>query len=173
MSNLRQARRRLIITMIVFGLLDVVAVAVLVLSLVAPSDARPQRVNALQAEVQGKIRTWIPPDQVQSRINDARKQIDEFYRTRLPSESSAISGELGRLAAQNQVTLTQAKYDVGDPPIPGVRVVTIDASLVGNYVQEVRFINALERSRLMFLVNSVTLGEQTGGKVRLQLKLET
>jgi type IV pilus assembly protein PilO len=36
----------------------------------------------------------------------------------------------------------------------------------------VKFINALERDKIFFVIGGVTLGEQQGN-VRLQLKLET
>jgi hypothetical protein len=36
-----------------------------------------------------------------------------------------------------------------------------------------RFINALERDKTFFIVNSVVLGDAQGGSVKLQLKLET
>ena len=57
--------------------------------------------------------------------------------------------------------------------IAGLRRIQIDASLAGDYLKVVRFINALERDKMFFLVNSVTLGEQQAGSVRLELKLET
>jgi hypothetical protein len=37
----------------------------------------------------------------------------------------------------------------------------------------VRFINALERSKTFFLVNTVVLGDAQGGTVKLQMKLES
>jgi len=40
-------------------------------------------------------------------------------------------------------------------------------------LQLVRFINALERDRLFFIIDSVELGGEQGGLVKLQLKLET
>ena len=48
----------------------------------------------------------------------------------------------------------------------------IEIALSGSYLQEVKFINALERDKMFFLINGVMLGEQQGN-VRLQLKLET
>ncbi len=42
----------------------------------------------------------------------------------------------------------------------------------GSYLQEVKFINELERDKMFFLIDGVALGEQQGN-VRLQLKLET
>ncbi len=174
MSNLHQARRRLIATIIALGVLDVIALILLLSPLVSSPRAQQEEVNRLQEEVQKKVRVVIPPNQVQARIVQARQQIDGFYKERLPAQSSAIVAELGKLAAANQITLTQATYRAPkDSGVPDLRLVSIDASLLGNYLQEVKFINALERSHLFFLVDSVTLGEQKGGTVRLQLKLET
>ncbi len=173
MTNLPRVRRRLITAMMVLGLLDVVAAVVLLWPLMVPASTRQAHMQALQSEVQKKIRVVVPPEQLQTRIVEARQQINAFYKDRLPSEYSAISAQLGKLAAEQQVTLSQAKYTVDDAEIPGLRLVSIDASMIGNYLQEVRFINALERSPLLFVVNSVTLGDQTGGRVRLDLKLET
>ena len=49
----------------------------------------------------------------------------------------------------------------------------IDASLTGDYLQLVKFINSLERDQLFFIVNSVQLGGEQAGTVRLQLQLQT
>ena len=64
------------------------------------------------------------------------------------------------------------KYDEKDAPIEGLRKLNIEITLSGDYLQEVKFINALERDKMFFLIDGVTLGEQQGN-VRLQLKLET
>ena len=55
--------------------------------------------------------------------------------------------------------------------------------LAGTYMAEygrysklahvVRFINALERDKLLFIVNSIQLGDAQGGTVKLQLKMQT
>ena len=42
-----------------------------------------------------------------------------------------------------------------------------------DYLQLVRFINALERDPVFFIIDSVELGGEQGGVVKLQLKLET
>ncbi len=173
MANLVQARRRLTWTMIALGILDVIAVVVLASPLVISPAARTQEFNTVRANVLAKQRQVVPPDQVQMRVEEARKQIDAFYRDRLPSENSSISEQLGKLANDNHVKLTQAKYDPEDTEVSGLRRIKIDASLAGNYVDEVKFINALERSKMFFLVDSVTLGEQQAGVVRVALRLET
>ena len=49
----------------------------------------------------------------------------------------------------------------------------IQADFSGDYLQLVRFINALERDSLFFIIDSVELGGEQAGVVKLQLKLET
>jgi type IV pilus assembly protein PilO len=55
----------------------------------------------------------------------------------------------------------------------GLRPVEIEADFSGGYLQLVRFINALERDPLFFIIDSVQLGGEQAGVVKLQLKLET
>ena len=64
------------------------------------------------------------------------------------------------------------KYDEKDAAIEGLRKLNIEITLSGAYLQEVKFINALERDKMFFLIDGVNLAEQQGN-VRLQLKLET
>ena len=55
----------------------------------------------------------------------------------------------------------------------GLRPVEIEADFSGDYLHLVRFINSLERNQLFFIVDSVELGGEQGGVVKLQIKLET
>ena len=80
--------------------------------------------------------------------------------------------ELGKVAGDTGVHLTAVKYDDKDAVIEGLRKLNIEITLSGDYLQEVKFINALERDKMFFLIDAVALGEQQGN-VRLQLKLET
>jgi len=77
------------------------------------------------------------------------------------------------VASANRVRISQGKYDVDDTDIEGLQKVRIEASLDGDYVETVKFINALERDKMFFIIDSVTLGEQQAGKVRLNMRLET
>jgi type IV pilus assembly protein PilO len=71
------------------------------------------------------------------------------------------------------VRLSQARYEETESELPGLRHLSIRATLSGGYSQEAKFINALERDPLFFIVRSVSLVEQQGGGVRLQVTLET
>jgi hypothetical protein len=49
----------------------------------------------------------------------------------------------------------------------------MEAEFAGNYVALAKFINSLERDQVFFIINSVTLGGQQQGPVKLGVKLET
>ena len=67
--------------------------------------------------------------------------------------------------------LSGIKYEEKPAPVEDLHEFVIDIALSGDYLQEVKFINGLERDKMFFLIDGVTLGEQQGN-VRLQLKLE-
>jgi type IV pilus assembly protein PilO len=77
------------------------------------------------------------------------------------------------VAKQNGVRIGQIRSKAKDTDPVGLRPVEIQADFAGDYLQLVRFINALERDPLFFIIDSVELGGEQAGVVRLQLKLET
>src|SRR5581483_305196 len=83
------------------------------------------------------------------------------------------SDRVGKMAAQSNIKIVQAKYSPQDVEASGLRPVLIEAGLSGDYVHIVKFINSLERDKTLFIVNSVALGDAQGGTVKLQLKMET
>jgi hypothetical protein len=48
----------------------------------------------------------------------------------------------------------------------------VKASLSADYLNLVRFINALEREKMFMVIDSVKLNEQQGGAVKVDLLLE-
>ena len=71
------------------------------------------------------------------------------------------------------MTIEQAKYKVKEAEAGGLQLVEMEADLAGNYTSLAKFINALERDEMFFIINSVTLGGQPHGPVKLNVKLET
>jgi type IV pilus assembly protein PilO len=172
MHKLKKIKRRILVAMVVFLLLGMAAAGYL--STVASTDTREQNYAGMQNDLRLKEREVQPLRGMEGKLKLAEKEIDTFYRERLPDESSEIAAELGSLAARNGVRISQAKYERKPAGLSGLTRVQIDANLEGDYLKAVKFINALERDRLFFILNSVDLGEQQqGGFVRLGLKLET
>jgi len=171
--DLRQTRLKLKIALAAMGLLDAVALVVYFSPLVGLQSTRQAQLQQLWLVLQQKTREVAPLRGMDKKIPLAKKQIDDFYRERLPDESSAVSEDLGKLAAENGVRIGSFKYSLKDPESVGLRRVEIEADLGGNYLQLVRFINAVERDRMFFLVDSVQLGGEQAGIVKLQMKVET
>jgi type IV pilus assembly protein PilO len=173
MSNLRQARRRIYVILGVLLAVDLAAAIVLVTPIAGSGAARQEEFTAVRRQLKQKMQLVIPPDQVQSRVDQARTQIDVFYKDRLAAGASALSGELGKLAAASGVRLNSVHYVAQDSDLPGLVNVHMDASISGDYVADVKFINAVERDQMFFIVDQVNLGEHQGGTVRLAVGLAT
>jgi type IV pilus assembly protein PilO len=65
------------------------------------------------------------------------------------------------------------KYSLKDEGPGRLQRMEMEAGLGGSYTSLARFINALERDEMFFIINSVTLGGQPQGPVKLDMKLET
>jgi hypothetical protein len=173
MANLRQARHRIYIILGVLLAVDIAAAVVLLTPIAGVGAKRQQEFDAVRRQVQHKLQVVIPPDQVQTRVNEARTQIEGFFKDRLAPSASALSSELGKLATSNGVRLNSARYSELDSDLPGLTHVRIDANITGDYLAAVKFINAAERDRMFFIINDVGLTEQQGGSVGLGVSLET
>jgi len=173
MANVRDIRRKLRIAMAVLVGLNVFAIGALVYMMVRGTSQLPSEFDALHKQVQNKKVVVVQPQTVDQRVKEAREQIAHFYEDRFPDGSAAIFETLGKVANENHVKLNQATYNVTEGDLPGLRQVVINAGLNGNYVEAMKFINALEREKTFFIVDSVSLGDQQGGNVRLNIRIET
>jgi type IV pilus assembly protein PilO len=173
MREVLDIRRKAKIAIAALLVVDVAAVIMLFSPLVGSERSRREQMDQLWLELQRKTKEVEPLKDIDKKINVASGQIDDFYKTRLPSQDSAIYEELGKVAKQNGVRIGQIRSKAKDTDPVGLRPVEIDADFSGDYLQLVRFINALERDSLFFIINSVELGGEQAGVVRLQLKLET
>ena len=173
MPELRETRRKVKIALISMAVVDVATVVVFFSPLVGSASSRREQLSQLWKELQAKTREVEPLRGLDKKIPVARKQIDTFYKERLPSADSAISEEIGKLATESGVKIGTIKSVWKDPESVGVRQVEVEADLAGDYLQLVRFVNSIERDQLFFLVDSVALGGEQAGVVKLQIKLET
>jgi type IV pilus assembly protein PilO len=171
MPDLKQMRKRLQIVIAALVLVDVAAVATLLTPLAGSQESRQQDLTRLWVEL--KARESAPWRGLDKKIPMAQGQIDDFYRERFPAEDSAISTDLGKVASETGVRMSAEKYTHKDSELEGLQRVEIEADLSGDYLQLVRFINALERNRLFFIVDDLELGSEQNGIVKLQIKVET
>jgi type IV pilus assembly protein PilO len=173
MPDLGNTRRKLTVTIASLLLVDLATAVMLLSPIIGSEKSRLSEMDRLWKELQAKTRQVEPLRGLDKKVVVAQKQIDEFYQQRLTSQDSTISTELGKVAAQSGVKISEIKYKVKDPEPIGLRPMEIEANLSGDYLQLVRFINALERDQLFFIIDSVQLGGEQGGVVKLQMKMQT
>jgi hypothetical protein len=103
----------------------------------------------------------------------AKDQIGGFCKDRFAAKDSDLANELGKLASENGIRIQQARYKEEEAESSGVIPVEIEGSFSGDYLQLVRFINTLERSKLFFAVDSVDLAGESTGQVRLEITIHS
>jgi hypothetical protein len=172
MGTIRENRRRFQVALGILAAICLIAAAATFYFTSRSGDVQQQQFDSARTQVQNRMKVVIPPTAVQGRVEEARTQIDGFYKNRLANEPSAVYAELGKLAAANRVRIGGAKYELTETELPNVQMMGVEATLSGSYVDTIRFINALERSKMFFIVDGIGLNEQQGGGVSLSVKLE-
>jgi type IV pilus assembly protein PilO len=172
MASVREVRKALLPVLIGLTVLVLACIGYLLSPAGRSRHARQRDLDELRTQLAAKRQEVLPARGMDGKLTQASADAGAFYKERFPAEYSAVSEELGKLATDNGVQISAVKYDDKESQVEELRKLNIELALSGSYLQEVKFINALERDKLFFLVDGVTLGEQQGN-VRLQLKLET
>jgi type IV pilus assembly protein PilO len=172
MPDLRQTRRKITTALAIMAAVDVLALGIFISPLVGSAESRKQTIRQLQSELTIKTKQVAPLKDLHGKVQLANREIADFYKKRIPQEQSQIPAEFGKLASENSVAIEQVKYKIAEETLGNLQPVELDADLVGNYTALARFINALERDDTFFIINSVTLGGEQQGPVKLNLKLD-
>ena len=173
MPELQGSRRKLQIAIAAMVVADLIAVGVLFSPLVGSAESRRVSMNELTAELRQKTRDVEPLKGIDKKIVLAKGQISQFYQDRFAARDSELAAELGKLASENGVRIMSAKYKQEDPTGAGIVPTEIEGNFSGDYLQLVRFINALERSKQFFTVDSISLAGESTGPVKLEVKMHS
>jgi Tfp pilus assembly protein PilO len=172
--NVAQAQRKLLVVIVCLAIVDVAALALLL----SPAIRSGKRT---QAELAQKRVQTIPALDMDKKLEEARTQIADFYAHDFASRYSVISEALAKAANESHVQLANITYATEKPnpadakPLVNSKLTEINLTLdmTGNYDSEIRFINALERSKMLLVIGSVNLAESQGGSIRLSLRMQT
>jgi type IV pilus assembly protein PilO len=173
MPDLRHTRKQLKMTLGILGAVSVAAAILYFSPVVGSAESRRMELNQLQAKLTIKARKVAPLKDLPTKIDTASHQIGDFYKDRFPSTNSQILTEVGKLASENGVTIEQGRYKPSDEVTAGLQPIEMEYDLSGNYGSLARFINAMERDQMFFIINSVTLNGEPQGAVKLSVKLQT
>jgi len=173
MADLTRRRETLKRSAIVLAIICAAAAIYLLLPMGGATASRQAELSRLQEQYRTKHKQVQPLVGIDAKIVNASHQIKQFYDTRLPERYSGISEQIGKLAKDNGVALSGVKYNSDTADIPNLEQVLVETQIAGSYENEAKFVNAVERSKMFFLIDSIELTEQEGGQVRLKVVMET
>ena len=175
MTASRDQRNQFFSLVIVLAIISVACVIYLLLPKNrAASAAKREQVKAAQQDLRTLETQVLPLRGLDQKLAHAKTDIADFYQTRLPDRYSSISDTINTLAAQNHVRLTNVTYTSEASDINDLQQVTMRASLSGEYGDVMRYIDALDHSKVFLLIDDVGLqNSQKEGNIQLTLTLET
>ena len=132
-----------------------------------PEQLAVKQVELRTAELQAKPLRNLP-----QRVSESTQGAGHFYDGRVPGADSAILAELGTLEQKANVRLSRVQTSFA-PALRDVTEVRMDASVSGDYTAVMKFINSVERDKMFFVIDGLTLTGQQGGLVNLRLKVRT
>jgi type IV pilus assembly protein PilO len=135
-------------------------------------EDRPEQLEMKQADLRMAELQAKPLRNLPARVNDSTKGAVHFYDARVPGADSAILSELGALATKAKVRMSRGQYAFA-PVLRDVTEVRMDESVSGEYADVMHFINTVERDKMFFVINGLTLTGQQGGLVNLRLRVTT
>jgi type IV pilus assembly protein PilO len=171
MPDLRQTRKKLKLALAIMAGVDVLAAAIYFSPLVGSAQSRSQELLQLNTELIAKTKQNQPLQNLPQKVTLAGNQINDFYK-RFPARNSEVLTEIGKLKDANGVAIEQGKYKELDETEGHVRPMEIEATLGGNYTSLAKFINAVERDQMFFVINGIALGGEAQGSVKLTVKLD-
>jgi hypothetical protein len=179
MGNFQKKKRLILVSLAILLLLDF-ALFFFNSRLSSPQNDRQQtlasetrRLALVKADVEraSKIRGTIP---------DILKKFDQFEATLLPASKgySVIAQELDEYARETHLIAEGVQWHQKDVTGRNLTEVNFDASVGGDYSGIVNFLNRLQRSKNVYIVDS--LGVETGeaghgpvGALRITLHMRT
>lgn len=173
--KLRDLRTQLLVAVGVLLLLCVAAIALLLSPAGRSRIAREQEYERLRIEKNEKTMIAAPVQGMDKKIAAAREEEAQFNGERLAQRYSTMSEQLSRIATEAGVNVSTVKYDAradkGTPP--GYDGVGITIQVQGSYEQDMRFINAVERQKMMLLIDAVSFGGMQGDTLTVSVHLST
>jgi len=179
MADLTRSRKRIVTTLAVLACIDAAAVIYLLLPLRGAAAQPAQVQQQAEEEYRQLSQTTVPLRGIDQKLAQAQKDDSHFLQNRLPSRYSDVVAELGKLANANHIRITGVNYKTDPGQLNNIENLEIHAGLAGPYVNIVKFMNAVERDKMFFIIDSVGLTGQKSdrgaskGDVQLDMKLDT
>lgn len=171
--TIRESKRIVIAILVVLAVIDLVALGVLLSPLAKSRQQKEADLREYQQQFKEKEREIGPSRGMDKKIANATVDIASFYQQRLPGQYSQIDEALGKAAQASGVQLQNITFSTDNKKKKeDLQQVQITLAISGPYVSDVKFINALERDKVFFVIDSVALAGSSNG-VQLVVKADT
>jgi Tfp pilus assembly protein PilO len=173
--TIRETRRAVFVVLAILLVIDAVAIPVLLSPMAKSRAAREADLRQAQTQFKEREREVGPSRGMEQKIAASTGDIANFYQQRLPSQYSQVDAAIGKAAEESGVQLLNVYFkpdSKNKKAVEDLERVDITLAISGPYVNEVKFINSLERDHVFFVINSVNLAGSTNG-VQLQVNAET
>jgi hypothetical protein len=175
-----QVKKQLIIAGLAVLLLADGALMYFNSQLSAPQQTRQQVLSSqslLLAHMKEDIRR---ASNIREKVPDVLKKFDQFEGTLLPSSKgySAILQEMDEYAHDTHLIAGGVTYHEKEVPGRNLTELTLDSSVSGDYSGIVKFLNHLQRSNNVYIVDSLAVDMDTSvpgqvGALRVSLHMRT
>jgi hypothetical protein len=173
--DFRDVRAQLLLAVAVLLLFDLAAVVLLVSPTGRSRGAWEQQYERLRMEKIEKTKAAAPVQGMDKKIATAHDEETKFNDERVAQRYSVMSEQISKIATEAGVNVSDVKYDAhaekGAPPEYDGVGITIQVH--GSYEQDIRFINAVERQKMMLLIDGVTFGGMQGDLLTVSVHLST
>lgn len=170
--TIRETKRLVMVALIILGVVDLIALGVLLSPFAKSRQEKEAELRHYQTQFKDKEREVGPSRGMERKISTATGDIANFYQDRLPAKYSQIDAALGKAAQDSGVQLQDINFKPDKKAVDDLERVQITLTISGPYVNDVKFINQVERDHVFFVIDSVTLAGSING-VQLQVNAET
>jgi Tfp pilus assembly protein PilO len=140
-----------------------------------------QQVLAVQSRQLALVKADVKrASEIRGRIPQVLKEFDQFEGTLLPASKgySVLLEEMDEYAHDTRVVKEDVKYHEKVVSGRNLSELTLDVSVIGDYSGIVGFLNHLQRSKNVYIVDSLavdtaTTGQAPAGTLRVNLHLRT
>jgi len=141
----------------------------------------PQQQLAMETKQHNVLKADIKRAQdIRENIPAIQKDCDHFEQSLFPAGSgySSVRSELGATSKKNGIQLEDLSFRETKIANRGMTEVVIDATVNGDYVSVIGFLNGLQRSTNLYQVDSLTLASENANQasanvIKVALHLRT
>ena len=166
-------KRRLIIAGVALLLLADVALGVYRWHLSTAPSTPPQLLAKEKLKLQMQEADIAYAEKIATNFPKTVKDCDKFEHSLASanSVSSTISAELGDISRKSGVQLTGITFKDKELPSHNITERDMEASVLGQYENVVKFLNGLQKSPNFYVVDSLELGTETNAPNQLRVSL--